>query len=191
MAEQFIIYACPTGELATQLDTYFAQSAALCGRNAAHNYMPHCTLTGFFQDEEGAAEGYVEAIAQALTTQVAVDPQPEIAVQGITCRPDWHGLELASDWLPPFMAQVAQRALSPTRQEPLRIKSWLHLSLAYEFPVEQSPTLQELAETHVNLQASVDWEIRFYQRHPGNHWTCHHTWPLTDKAGHYDPLSCV
>lgn len=182
MAEQFILYACPTGELATQLDTYFARSEALCGRNAAHNYMPHCTLTGFFWDEESAVEGYGEAIAKALTLQLAADPQPQIAIQGITFRPDWHGLELQSSWLSSLMARVAHHALSPTRQGPLRIKSWLHLSLAYEFPPEQAATLQQLAQDYVNPHTDAGWEIRFYQRHPDYRWTCHYTWPLITAA---------
>lgn len=177
MAE-FIIYACPVGELAAQLEAYFAQSEALCGRNAAHNYMPHCTLTGFFRDEECAVQGYVGAIAQALSTQLATDPHPKIAIQGMAFRPNWYGLELESNWLLLFTAHVAQYAVSPTRQEPLRLKSWLHLSLAYEFFPDQSATLQKLAQDSINLHSPVGWEIRFYQRHFNNDWTCHCSWPL-------------
>jgi len=42
---QFIVYACPQGELAEQIQDFYQESLDLCGFNAAHNYMPHCTLT--------------------------------------------------------------------------------------------------------------------------------------------------
>jgi len=177
MAESFILYACPVGELATQLDTYFAESERCCGRNAAHNYMPHCTLTGFFQDEVAAVEGYVEAVAKALNEQRAIAP-PTIAIQHMAFRPDWHGLELRSPWLQHFTTQFSQLAHSPTRPEPLRLKTWLHLSLAYEFDPNHAETLQQLAQKYVNPQAPVLWEIRFYQRHADWKWTCCGVWPL-------------
>ena len=182
MPEQFIIYACPVGEVADQLSRYFAASLNACGRNAAHNYMPHCSLTGFFWDEPGAVGVYREAIAKALTAQLAIASNPLITISKMTFRPDWHGLELQSDWLPPLMAQVAQLASSATCTEPLRLKSWLHLSLAYEFLPEHAQTLKQLAQAHINPQSAVNWELRLYQRHPGNQWTCHQSWPLTAPA---------
>ena len=48
---EFIVYACPVGTLAGQLDLFFARSRAECGENAAHAYPPHCTLTGFFHSQ--------------------------------------------------------------------------------------------------------------------------------------------
>lgn len=175
MVEQFILYACPVGELATQLETYFAESKRLCGANAAHKYMPHCTLTGFFQDEEEAVGLYRRAIAQALQEQPM---PPTITIQGMSFRADWHGLELQSPWLQQFTAQFAEYAHSPTRQDALRLKSWLHLSLAYDFPPDHATTLQQLALKQVNPHAPVQWEIRFYQRHPDHRWTCHDIWSL-------------
>lgn len=177
MVEPFILYACPVGELADQLQAYFVESEQRCGRNAAHNYMPHCTLTGFFRDEETSIGVYEAAIAQALEEQLAI-ALPRITVQQMSFRPDWYGLEIESPWLQQFTVLVAQYADSPTRQEPLRLKSWLHLSLAYEFQPESAATLKQLAVQHINPQAPVAWEIRFYQRHPNHRWTCHHNWPL-------------
>ncbi len=182
MPEQFIIYACPVGELADQLGRYFTASLNACGRNAAHDYMPHCSLTGFFWDEPGAVGMYREAIAKALTAQLAIAPNPLITIKAMTFHPDWHGLELQSDWLPLLMAQVAQFAISPTRTAPLRFKTWLHLSLAYEFLPEHAQALKQLAQAHINLQSTVDWELRFYQRHPDHQWTCHQSWPLPTNS---------
>lgn len=185
MPDQFILYACPVGELATQLETYFDQSQALCGRNAAHHYMPHCTLTGFFKDEESAIPLYLEAIAQTLAHS-PVPPLPVMTILSLSFRADWHGLELQSEWLPSLVAQVAQQVRSPSRREALRLKHWLHLSLAYEFPPDQAETLMQLAQTYINPQAAVEWELRFYQRHADHRWTCHQSWLLSTA----EPVIC-
>lgn len=183
MPDSFIVYACPVGELADQLDRYFQQSLAVCGANAAHRYMPHCTLTGFFHDEEMAIPLYVQALDRALR-QALPCPTPVITIQQLTFRSDWHGLELQSDWLKSLMANFATLAVSPTRQDALRLKDWLHLSLAYEFQTEQSDGLMRLAQDAITLQAAVRWELRFYQRHADQRWTCHQSWP-------FDPLPAI
>lgn len=177
MPESFIVYACPVGELADQIDRYYQQSLALCGANAAHQYMPHCTLTGFFQDEETAIPLYVQALDRALR-QAPPCPNPVLTIQQLSFHSDWHGLELQSDWLKHLVAHFAELALSPTRRDDLRLKDWLHLSLAYEFQPEQSDLLMQLAQKFIDLQASVQWELRFYQRHADHHWTCHQSWQL-------------
>lgn len=177
MPHSFIVYACPTGELAEQLDRYFQQSLTVCGANAAHHYMPHCTLTGFFQDEETAIPLYVQALDRALS-QTQPCPHPVITIQQLSFHSDWHGLELQSGWLKTMIVTFATLAASPTRQDALRLKDWLHLSLAYEFQPEHSESLIQLAQAYINLQASVQWELRFYQRHSDQRWTCHRSWQL-------------
>lgn len=177
MPESLIVYACPTGELAEQLDRYFQESFARWGANAAHRYMPHCTLTGFFRDDETAIPLYVQALDRALN-QTKPCPDPVITIQRLTFRSDWHGLELQSNWLKEFITTFATLAGSPTRQDALRLKDWLHLSLAYEFSPDQSEPLIQLAQTFINLQAAVQWELRFYQRHADQQWTCHRSWLL-------------
>jgi hypothetical protein len=179
MFEQFIVYACPIGKLADQLDRYFEQSFAICGPNAAHDYMPHCTLTGFFKDTEAAIPSYIQAIDRTLS-QAKPYPQPAINITQLTFRSDWHGLELQSDWLKTLIADFASAAQSPSRLEALRPKDWLHLSLAYEFQAEQATKLIQLAQQHIDIQASVQWELRFYQRHAPQKWICHQSWLLTD-----------
>ncbi|HEY9621323.1 MAG TPA: hypothetical protein V6C78_13185 [Crinalium sp.] len=177
MLEFFIVYACPVGELAEQLDQYFQQSLDCCGANAAHHYMPHCTLTGFFQDEESAIPLYVEALDRAFH-QVQPCPNPVITIQQLAFRSDWHGLELQSDWLKNLIVVFATSAASPTRREALRLKDWLHLSLAYDFQREHSDVLQQLAQNYISLKTPVQWELRFYQRNAEQRWICHQSWRL-------------
>jgi len=182
MSNEFIIYACPTGILAEQLKLYFEQSLTNCGPNTAHRFMPHCTLTGFFREQGSAIPLYLRALERAINRALPICPQPPIVVRGLVFRPDWHGLELESPWLKQLMVNIASTATSPTRQTPLRLKDWLHLSLAYEFRADEEESLRVLAQDLIDPAAPVDWELRFYQRHPHNNsWICHHVWPLKQK----------
>jgi ubiquitin-associated SH3 domain-containing protein len=135
--------------------------------------MPHCTLTGFFEDELTAIPIYTKALENALSKSNFA-----IEILGITFKPKWHGLELYSPMLKQLIVNFAKTADSPTRKANLRLKDWLHLSLAYEFPPQQQDKLKTIAEEMINLQASVKWELRFYQQHSDGDWTCHQSWML-------------
>jgi hypothetical protein len=177
MLSELIVYACPVGQLADQLEVYFEKSLAVCGANSAHDYMPHCTLTGFFKDEACTISLYEQAIANAIT-QLQPCPSPVISVTQMIFRPTWHGLELQSEWLKQLMVRFAAIAHSPTRSEALRLKDWLHLSLAYNFQPQQAEALSNLAQQLINPQASVQWELRFYQQCSDRTWICHQIWRL-------------
>ncbi|NER83009.1 MAG: hypothetical protein F6K42_26335 [Leptolyngbya sp. SIO1D8] len=170
---KFIVYACPVGELANQLETYFEKSRLMCGPNSAHYYMPHCTLTGFFEDKIATVPAYTQKLERSYKRLQRSLPDPVIDIQGLTFRPDWHGLELQSDWLRKVMVDFVCTATSPTRSSPLRLKEWLHLSLAYDFQADQAETLTILAQDLIEPSASVGWELRFYQRTPDKQWVCH------------------
>ena len=171
---KFIVYACPLGELADQLNLYYEKSLVVCDANAAHNYMPHCTLTGFFEEKTRSIPLYTRFLSCSLNRSLRSRPHPVISITNMTFRPDWHGLELQSPWLKKVMIDFVTTANSPTRREPLRFKKQLHLSLAYEFQSKHRETLAQLAQAVVN----PEWELRFYQQHTDNSWTCHQVWPL-------------
>ncbi|HEY9736472.1 MAG TPA: hypothetical protein V6D06_09320, partial [Trichocoleus sp.] len=99
----FIVYACPTGALAEQIQNFFDQSLATLGPNAAHQYPPHCTLVGFFEDTLGSVPLYTRALTRAYNRAVRSRPHPAITVKGLSFRPDWHGLELEAPWLQRLM----------------------------------------------------------------------------------------
>ncbi|MEM6450891.1 MAG: hypothetical protein AAF703_11305 [Cyanobacteria bacterium P01_D01_bin.105] len=177
---QLILYACPTGPLAEQIETYFKYARQQCGDNAAHAYMPHCTLTGFFEDEESALPTYIKAMEKVIAThQPHISKnqrsKPSVLIQSLSFRPDWHGLVLQADWLKHRVRNFAEQANSPTRTEAIRVKDWLHLSLAYGFRAEHATQLEKLAVETVNISAPVEWEARFYRRHDDNTWTCYST----------------
>lgn len=177
-SRELIVYACPTGAISTQLATYFQRSQTECGPNTAHRYMPHCTLTGFFHDESESVPMYVDSLERSLTKAKPTRLDQVIAITALTFQPEFHYLKLESEWLLGLVREFRDRAHSTTRTDALRLKGWLHLSLAYGFPPEQCLPLQRLAAEAVDLRSPVDWDLRFYERHPDNTWTCHQSWKL-------------
>ncbi|HHP7232340.1 MAG TPA: hypothetical protein ACFCUY_15945 [Xenococcaceae cyanobacterium] len=174
----FIIYACPMGELNIQLENYFQQSRELAGKNTAHKYPPHCTLTGFFTDELSSISFYLEALERAYLEAKNNNLSLDIKIKKITFNETWHGLELKADNLKQLVNNFARLENSPTRQEKLRLKDWLHLSLAYDFNFEYGEKLQDLATEIIDLKAEVNWELRFYQKNPDWTWKCWRSWYL-------------
>lgn len=177
-ARTLIVYACPLGDLARQLDRYFAISRAICGPNAAHDYMPHCTLTGFFHDDYAAIDRYAAALEAALGRARGSRPAAPLEVASIELGAEFHGLLLRGEWLKQMIADFAGTVDSPTRRDKLRLKDWLHLSLAYQFPPEQAEALTGLAREFVDVAAPASWELRLYERTVDLSWACHASWPL-------------
>ncbi|MEM7063159.1 MAG: hypothetical protein AAF572_08340 [Cyanobacteria bacterium P01_B01_bin.77] len=171
---KFILYACPVGELGQQLETYFKESLERCGANTAHQYMPHCTLTGFFEDKQQAAMRYVAALKSALAQQLPQQPIPVAEIRQLSFHENWHGLELTAPWFQSVAQTFASLAKSPS---PLRLKTWLHVSLAYGFDPTLAKPLKQMALHIVDPQIPVDWELRLYQRQ--SNWHCHYYYLLT------------
>ncbi|MCU0494158.1 MAG: hypothetical protein MUD01_21420 [Chloroflexaceae bacterium] len=177
MTLELILYACPSGSLAAQIEEYYRQSREACGPNQAHRYPPHITLTGFFHDEAEAVPGYLAALEAALQRARAA-ALPTITIKEMALGEAWHGLEIDSPWLQALAADFAAHAASPSRRDAIRLKDWLHVSLAYGFAPEQGPALAALASELVDVSAAVVWELRFYERLPGDEWRCHGVWEL-------------
>ena len=174
---RYIVYACPTGELNKQIEEYFKEAIKLCGKNKAHQYMPHCTLTGFFTDELNSVPFYLEALDKAYT-EAKNNTSLDIEIISITFNDSWHGLELQGDNIKQLIANFAELENSPTRQEPIRLKDWLHLSLAYGFNSQNTKQLKHLATELIDIQANVNWELRFYQKNPDWTWKCWQSWEI-------------
>lgn len=176
---EFILYACPQGQLAKQIDSYSSRVLETCVPNSAHNYMPHCTLTGFFDDDVESIPSYLDSLDLLYQKYLPkFKAQPSIHVVGLEFRSDWHGLLLEASELKQLAWEFAEQTKSTTRTSPIRPKDWLHLSLAYDFQPEEAIALQHLAEKMVIPESTVHWELRFYQRDFDHQWTCHRSWDL-------------
>lgn len=179
---KFIVYACPTGDLAAQIQRFYDESLVRFGPNAAHACMLHCTLVGFFEDTVGSVPLYTRVLTRAYNRRLKTDQSGQtkaaVTVKGFAFRPDWHGLELESAWLKQLMVDFTCSAHSPTRKGALRLKDWLQVSLADEFEPEQAKPLANLATALIDPTASVNWELRYYQQSLNNRWICHQVWPI-------------
>ncbi len=175
---KFILYACPQGPLADQLQNYLDQSRERIGRNAAHAYMPHCTLTGFFEDDPRVIPGDIELLGQLLKQALPDCPQPSIRVRGMGLQPGWLGLDLDAHWVRQLASDFATSANRGQRSTRISAKNWLHLSLAYDFPPQQQAAFGALARQQVDPGAAVSWQIRYCQREAGASWLCHQAWQL-------------
>lgn len=181
-AHDGILYACPIGPLADQLGAYFGESAAECGPNDAHAYPPHVTVTGFFHDTAPSWPAYARAVETALE-QVGPPPVPAAAVTGLFLHEDFHGLAVASPWLLAVGIAFAETAPSSTRLDAVRPKTGLHISLAYGFAPAAGPRLSGLATRLVDPAAEAGWELRLYERAPGNCWLLQGSWPCATPSG--------
>lgn len=168
---RLIVYACPLGPMAEQIAAFYDASRAQFGPNKAHTYPPHITLTGFFHDEATALPIYTSALAAAWATAMAQRPDQPVIVTELACTEAFHGLLIVSPWLESLAANFAARAVSPTRHETIRLKSQLHLSLAYGFNDDDGPPLGVMAQAMVDPTAPVQWELRLYEQ--GETWKMH------------------
>jgi ubiquitin-associated SH3 domain-containing protein len=174
---ELILYACPQGELTMQLQAYYEQARAECGPNSAHRYPPHVTLTGFFHDTSASVSSYALALRQALS-MAQKKARCDVRIARMMFEPNFHGLVIESAWLKHMTATFASLAKSTTRADVLRLKDWLHLSLAYDFDAGQATHLKHLAIELVDVSAQVDWEVRLYERHGDNQWRVLAGWPV-------------
>jgi hypothetical protein len=178
-AAKLIVYACPTGTLADQIDAFYTVSRERFGPNSAHAYPPHITLTGFFHDDHAAVGLYTAALDAARGAQ----PQGVITISELLTTAEFHGLLIASPWLEALTADFAARAHSPTRRDALRVKRNLHLSLAYGFASSDGSALGDLACSMVDPAAPAGWALRLYERRPDATWVVHAEWGLETRQG--------
>ena len=170
---QFILYLCPTGPLGAALDSFFKRTAKEFGPNAAHAYMPHCTLTGFFWDEPSHAAQYIEALNACVQHCEWLKEEKEpIKITQLVTKPKWIGLEIDAPLIKRWVTQFVERAETPGLREHIRMKQWLHLSFAYGYPAEQFEPLAAMGR-QIDLSQTVSWELRFYDRSQAQEWTLH------------------
>jgi ubiquitin-associated SH3 domain-containing protein len=175
---ELIVYATPVGELADQINAYLERARIECGENAAHHYMPHITLTGFFHDRAASIPMYFASLSAAVAQARLIRPAPILRITEMRLGEQFQGLLIESPWLKQLAANFSRMTLSVTRTSAVRLKVDLHLSLAYQFPPEQAEHLARLAREMVDITAPVSWQLRFYEREANGQWLLHGLWKL-------------
>lgn len=157
---QYVLYACPTGPLAEQLELFWSESKDL-GWNGAHNFIPHITLVSFFD----APDQFTKELANALENVVHQDGLHEHIELETYVSPNFMGLfvkDVNAEWLKNVaLRYVSKMAALGITAEP-QVKS-LHLTLAYQFPSNLFQPLRSMVEK-LGPNPSANWELRLYSR---------------------------
>jgi ubiquitin-associated SH3 domain-containing protein len=169
---ELILYATPTGPLADTIGRYWRRVEASTGPGptTAQTYPPHCTLTGFFRRRGARAEAAIADLVAAVDRAGAV-PSDAVEVVGLRTTEEWVGLELRSHWLQETTATVAAAHRPGADEDALRLKDWLHLSLAYG--VDELADHATLAIEVVDPDAPVGWELALWERRADGTWARH------------------
>lgn len=154
---ELILYATPTGPLADACAAYFDAVQS----TTAQTYPPHVTLTGFFHRRDRR-----EPIDAASV--VGEVPAGVVEIRRLTCNEDWVGLEVDSPWLEAAAASFAQRMPPAAGEDDIRVKDWLHLSLAYGVP--DLGVHADRARQEIDVTQPVGWEVGLWERSHGDHW---------------------
>lgn len=162
---ELIVYATPTGELAESCSRYFAAATDL-GPTTAQTYPPHITMTGFFHRPWARVPAVAADVAGAIDGQT-----PAVAVLRLEVAADWVGLVIESHDLIAVARRFAAEHVRLPGDDPIRVKTWLHLSLAYG--IDDVTAHAALAATMVDPHADADWEIGLWERHADGRWSIH------------------
>ncbi len=189
MVTDLNVYAHPTGELSAQLERFAVESRDLFGPNNAHAYPVHCSLTGFFHDEPTSTPFYIEVLQSLLTHHRGLDVDSVGGGSNLSVNMDelrlsgsWFGLELSCPDLVALMESFAASDRSPTRSDDIRVKTWLHLSIAYGFDEQHGDALADLARRIIDPTTTTDWKIALWERTAESDWHCHWSEPLSQSA---------
>ncbi|XP_003699375.1 ecdysteroid phosphate phosphatase [Megachile rotundata] len=157
---QYVLYACPTGELAEELMKFWAESKELIW-NGAHNYVPHITLVSLFNAPDESTEELVNALENIVNQNELLD---NIELETYI-SPNFMGLfvkEINAEWLKNIAVRYVNKLTSLGISAEPQIKS-LHLTLAYQFPGNLYQQLRLMVEK-LTLTAPTNWELRLYSR---------------------------
>ncbi|EFN88717.1 protein UBASH3A homolog [Harpegnathos saltator] len=157
---QYVLYACPIGPLAKQLELFWSESKEL-GWNGAHNFIPHITLVSFFK----ASDELTEELANILEDVVYQDRLHEHIELETYVSPNFMGFfvkDINAEWL----KNIAIRYVN--KVAPLGIIAEpqvtpLHLTLAYQFPSNLFQSLSSAVEK-LGPNTPANWELRLYSR---------------------------
>lgn len=166
MNVELILYATPRGPLGDACSRYFDRVHGI-GPTTAQRYPPHCTLTGFFQRPPDRVPDVVADVDAAVAT-VLGGRAPSVEVTSPRCADQWVGIEVRSADLLAIAVAFAERHRVLPGEDAIRLKDWLHLSLAY--PVRRPRPYLALAAELADPALPCNWDVALWRRDPGDEW---------------------
>lgn len=167
---ELILYATPEGRLARACATFFADVDARYRSTTAQTYPPHVTLTGFFRRRSTAVDRVTSEVRNAIDACAA----SAVEVSAVALHADWVGLEVQSEWLLSVASTFADVHQLEPGDDPLRLKTWLHLSLAYgDRPLgTELADYAEQASELIDGERTATWSVGLWER-SGTQWRRH------------------
>jgi len=173
---KLIIYACPVGILEKELNNFFESAESKFGLNTAHDYMPHVTLTSFF---DLRSRHDIPILIEALHTIFSQSNPPSELMSNIRLRGSLGNtikIAMNSDYLETCLTRFKRKVRNIVS---INVKSSdsYHLSLAYGYGDEHFEEMMNLAYANLSflqntnmisedskkLWQSSRWEIRLYE----------------------------
>lgn len=160
---EYILYLCPVGPLLEQLQKFSLQSMLQCGRNGAHNYLPHITLCSFFQAPDDAI-GHLSRALQHVVEKLKGELPESIKLEHYTSQ-TFLGLFVAEEHND-ALKKLAVHFMREVSEFSIQVEPYLkalHITLAYQFQLEHYAMLEKLSQA-INTNATACWELRLYSR---------------------------
>ncbi|GAU88894.1 hypothetical protein RvY_01512 [Ramazzottius varieornatus] len=171
---EYVVYLCPAGVLAGNIQDFRAKSADLCGKNGAFRHMPHVTICPAFRVDAASVPVIIRAMDHAHRSLEERDGLPQ------KVRVDLHGSErepfvglfvdensdkAAKEFLRVLLDQ-AHSLIAPDREAPVVLSTKrYHLTLAHSFPPEQRQAIMKLAQS-IPLKNRAGWYFLLLSRDP-------------------------
>jgi hypothetical protein len=136
---RYILYLVPEGRLYDLLERYYEDTLAVC-RNDAHDYLPHCTLTGFFSLPAAYPLRRLTSVLQHVLHEAEANVEAAVCVERLY---DDTAIGLAVH-APALVAAVSRWAEETSTDSEgtvsIRPKTRLHISMAYGVGVARADT---------------------------------------------------
>lgn len=173
---ELILYAEPGGALGARCTEYWASVSAAEATTSAQEFPPHVSLTGFFHRPHDRVAEVTAAFAAAL------DAAAPAGLDGIRwvgpvalefqANDTWIGLHVEAPWMDAVIAAFVAACPQVAGDDPVRPKSWLHVSLSYGEQFEWACAAAETAAVQAgfaDLAGESDWSVSLWHR-DGSHW---------------------
>lgn len=151
----FYLYALPQGTLARQLQIFRGICERNFGKNPAHDYPLHCTLTKGFVADEMQAEDYRDAI----TRHFAGARQPTLGSFRHVANKQLVLLELEA----PDLAISSESWVSELDRKDIEVKTAnFHITIASE--TRHHVRIFELVQEAAHPTMEIHWEVSLCER---------------------------
>ncbi|XP_069491751.1 ubiquitin-associated and SH3 domain-containing protein A isoform X3 [Ambystoma mexicanum] len=162
--QEYAVYLCPSGPLATRLQDFWTASQRQCSRNRAHESFPHVTLCDFFTCEDQKVEALYEALKKA--GDCFVSGIPTVISLSLHSSDSYIGFFIndgPAEVLKCFARAFATEVSILTGCQVKVPRKQLHMTLAHKFNPHHQWTLEQLAKS-ISPSQTCQWTADLYSR---------------------------